>query len=272
MFLIKLIKTVKGFLLSAIILLCLFSTFIHAESETFAIISDSHIGSNDSVYEEFIQAIDKQNIDVIIHCGDAIHTPGSSKQWKRFIDITGSNKTLHITPGNHDIQGNKSLNEFLRYFPELYYSHSNEDTLFIFLNSELPGEEGMITGKQLAWLKDELQKTFRYKFVFVHRPLFPIFGLHGLDKHKQQRDELHQLFAKQGVSLVVSGHDHLYNRRKMDGITYIIAAASGGQTRFLSDTRFYFRYIVGKRTQSGYYFTVKDMDGATGDEFKINNN
>lgn len=272
MYLNRLIKIANRFLLVAVLLLCLLPTFTRAELGHFAIISDTHIGSSDSVYEDFIRIIDAQNIKVIIHCGDAIHTPGSSKQWKMFFDITGSNKILHIAPGNHDIKGKKSLNVFLRYFPALYHSFSDGDTLFIFLNSELPGEEGMITGKQLEWLKNELQKTYRYKFVFVHQPLFPIVGLHGLDKYKQARDELHQLFAKQGVPLVVSGHDHLYNRRKVDGITYIIAAGSGGQTRFFSDTRYYFRYIIGKRTNGGYSFIVKDMDGNTGDEFTINQN
>lgn len=262
-------KIIKRFVFIAALLLSLLPVFAQAELKTFAIISDTHIGSSDSVYEDFIKIIDAQNIKIIIHTGDAIHTPGSTRQWKRFFDITGNDKKLHIAPGNHDIQGKKTFSIFLKYFPEPYYSFSDEDTLCILLNSEIPGEEGMITGKQLEWLAAELKKTFRYKFVFVHQPLFPIISQHGLDKYEQARDELHQLFSKNGVSLVVSGHDHLYNRKKVDGITYIIAAGSGGQTRFLSDTRYYFRYIVGQRLNGGYSFTVKDINGSIGDEFAV---
>jgi 3',5'-cyclic AMP phosphodiesterase CpdA len=139
------------------------------------------------------------------------------------------------------------------------------------LNTEIPGEKGMITGEQLAWLKTELEQPFQYKFVFLHRPLFPIISLRGLDRYKTARDELHQLFVQKGVSLVVSGHDHLYNRSMKESIIYIIAAGSGGQSRFFAftETGYYFRYIVGTRTNKGYSFIVRDMEGGTGDEFSV---
>jgi 3',5'-cyclic AMP phosphodiesterase CpdA len=240
-----------------------------AELTTFAIISDTHVGSPDSVYTDFIRIVEDENIKVIIHAGDAIHTPGKTSQWLKFFEITGDGKTLHLAPGNHDIKGKKSLAAYLKFFPELYYSFTDEDTLFVILNTEIPGEESMITGKQLAWLKTELQRPFRYKFVFIHQPLFPVVLMHGLDRYKTERDRLHRLFVQNNVSLVVSGHDHIYNRDINDGIIYIIAAGSGGQTRFFKETRYYFRYIVATRTTNGYSFVVKDIDGNTGDKFSI---
>ena len=245
--------------------------FAQAELTSFAIISDTHTGSEDSVYPAFIRIVEKQNIEVIIHTGDAIHNPGRSSQWKRFLEITGPGKILHLAPGNHDIQDKRSLAVYLKFFPELYYSFSDGDTLFVMLNTEIPGEKAMITGEQLAWLKTELERPFRYKFVFLHRSLFPIVLHHGLDLHKVARDELHQLFVQKGVSLVVSGHDHLYNRSMKEGIIYIIAAGSGGQSRFpaFTETGYYFRYIVGIRTNKGYSFIVRNMEGDTGDEFFV---
>ena len=254
------------------LLLFLCPLFAQAELTSFAIISDTHTGSEDSVYPAFIRIVEEQKIRVIIHTGDAIHNPGRSSQWERFLEITGPGKTLHLAPGNHDIQDKKSLAVYLKFFPELYYSFSDGDTLFVMLNTEIPGEEGRIAGEQLTWLKAELERPFQYKFVFLHRPPFPIISLHGLDQYKTARDELHQLFVQKGVSLVVSGHDHLYNRSMKDGIIYIIAAGSGGQSRFLTfkETNYYFRYIVGIRTNNGYLFIVRNMEGGTGDEFSVN--
>lgn len=259
--------------IAGIIVLFLFlcPLFAQAEPASFAIISDTHTGSEDSVYPAFIRIVEKQNIGVIIHTGDAIHDPGRSSQWKRFLEITGSGKILHLAPGNHDIQDKRSLAVYLKFFTKLCYSFSDGDTLFVMLNTEIPGEKGMIAGEQLAWLKTELERPFQYKFVFLHRPLFPIVSLHGLDRYKATRDELHQLFVQKGVSLVVSGHDHLYTRSTKEGIIYIIAAGSGGQSRFFAfkETGYYFRYIVGSRTNNGYSFIVRDMEGGTGDEFSV---
>ena len=245
--------------------------FAQAELTSFAIISDSHTGSEDSVYPAFIRIVEEQDIEVIIHTGDAIHNPGRSSQWKRFLEITGPGKILHLAPGNHDIQDKKSLAVYLKFFPKLYYSFSDGDTLFVMLNTEIPGEKAMIAGEQLTWLKTELERPFQYKFVFLHRPLFPIMSLRGLDRYKTARDELHQLFVQKGVSLVVSGHDHLYNRSMKEGIIYIIAAGSGGQSQFpaFTETGYYSRYIVGARTNQGYSFIVRDMEGGTGDEFSV---
>ncbi len=262
----------KPLILKLILFLFLFvPLFVHGESHLFAIVSDTHIGTEDSVYADFIKAINKKNIKTIIHVGDAIHLPGNINQWKTFIDITGSDKILHLAPGNHDINDKRSLKIYLKFFPNLYYSFYHDDTLFIILNTELPGETSRITGEQYEWLKRELEKPFKYKFVFLHRPLFPIFSGRGLDKFKDSRDELHRLFVEKGVSLVVSGHDHLYNRSYRDNITYIIAAGGGGQNRFpaFNNTRFYFRYIIVKRQGNGYSFIVKDLEGDTGDEFNI---
>ena len=255
------------FLLVLFLIICPLSAY--AEVAPFAIISDTHVGSPDSVYNDFIKIVEVQNIKTIIHAGDAIHTPGKTSQWLKFLEITGDGKTLHLAPGNHDIKGKKSLAVYLKFFPKLYYSFTDGDTMFVILNTEIPGEESMITGEQLAWLKTELQKPFKYKFVFIHQPLFPVVLMHGLDRYKTERDRLHQLFVKNNVSLVISGHDHIYNRSNQDGTVYVIAAGSGGQTKFFKETRYYFRYIVATRSEDGYFFAVKDINGATGDEFLI---
>jgi 3',5'-cyclic AMP phosphodiesterase CpdA len=258
----------KVLLFIALLLVC-FPFVLRAEITSFAIVSDSHIGSREVVYTAFIRAVEEQKIEVIIHTGDAIDRPGSSGEWARFFEITGPGKILHLAPGNHDIQGKRSLAEYSKLFPDLYYSFSDGDTLFILLNTELPGEESTISGDQFAWLEKELQRPFKYKFVFLHEPLFPVVTLHGLDRHGGARDRLHRLFVENGVSLVVSGHDHLYNRSTKEGITYVIAGGGGGRLWFFAENGNFFHYITASRSNGGYSFTVKDMDGKKRDQFSV---
>jgi 3',5'-cyclic AMP phosphodiesterase CpdA len=236
----------------------------------FAIISDTHIrtGTN-SVYSAFLQKIEKEKINHIIHVGDAIDTPGSTSQWTRFLELTGPDKTLHLTPGNHDIRGNKSLAVYLQFFQKPYYSFVDGDTLFVFLNTELPGEEEKIAGNQSAWLKAELEKPFKYKFVFLHEPLYPFIPGHGLDKYTEARDSLHYLFVSKGVSLVVSGHDHIYSRATKDNILYVTAATLGGQIPPYMIRSEVFRYVTTTRNGEGYSCTVRDMEDNIKDRFTI---
>ncbi|OPY67606.1 MAG: Calcineurin-like phosphoesterase [Syntrophorhabdaceae bacterium PtaU1.Bin034] len=255
---------------SVVILLLLFVPLLAWAIGPFAIVSDSHVGAKNSVYGTVIERLDERNVSMIIHAGDAIDRPGSSKQWAKFLEITGPGKTLHLVPGNHDIYGEQSLKVYLRFFPRLYYSFFDGDTLFVLLNTELPGQESMVTGEQFSWLVTELSRSFRYKFVFLHESPYPIVRLHGLDRHEEPRDRLHRLFVQKGVSLVVAGHDHIYGRTEREGITYVIAPQTGGwlPPSFVTNGSS-FGYILADRKGSCYSFTVLDMEGKVKDRFSI---
>jgi predicted phosphodiesterase len=240
-----------------------------AENETFAIVSDSHVGASNSAYPAFIKVMDQEKIDMLIHTGDAIDHPGSEREWRAFLEMTGPARKLYLAPGNHDIRGAKSVSVYLKHFPKLYYSFSDGDTLFVLLNTELPGEESMIGEEQFGWLKGELERPFQSKFVFLHEPLFPVVQNHGLDRHKEERDRLHGLFTDMGVRLVVAGHDHIYNRSNRSGITYVIAGAMGGVLPPILLDGNPFRYMVVTRKNGAYSFVVRDMAGVVRDEFAV---
>lgn len=241
-----------------------------AQHPTFAIVSDSHVGYPNSAYEDFMEAIDNENVKMIIHTGDAIDSPGNVGQWKRFLEITGPGKVLHLAPGNHDIQGEASLKVFLGFFPKPYYSFSEGDTLFVLLCTELPGEESSVAGGQFDWAAKELARPFSHKFVFLHEPLFPVVRGHGLDRHPEARDRLHKLFVKTRVSLVVAGHDHIYDRGTKDGILYVIAGRTGGWPfpEALSNGGS-LCYAIATGAKDGYAFVVKDTDGEVKDTFFV---
>ena len=258
----------KAVLCVAGLLLLLAPLSLRAQYTAFAIVSDTHVGAPGSVYPEFIRNIEEEGTAMIVHTGDAINNPGNLSQWAQFFDITGSDKTLYLAPGNHDINGQKSLDVYVGFFGAPYSSTSEGDTLLVFLNTELPGEESRIAGEQLAWLSAELAKPFRYKLVFLHESLFPVIRHHGLDRHAQERDNLHLLFVRSGVSLVVAGHDHLYDRSLRDGVTYVIVGRAGGKALPMRNGRSTC-YITAKRTGDFYSFEVRDVNGKVKDTFAV---
>jgi 3',5'-cyclic AMP phosphodiesterase CpdA len=261
-------STASRYLSLILLSLLPFAVAGRAERATFAIISDTHVGTRNSVYPAVIHALDRQKVEMIIHTGDAVNKGGSRAQWERFFKITGRGKRLHLAPGNHDLRRAGGYEQYSHFFPETYYSFEEEGTLFFILNTELPHEEGRITGRQFEWLKKELDKPGFYKFVFLHEPLFPLVRFRGFDRHRRERDRLHNLFRDNGVSLVVAGHDHFYSRMVKDGITYVIAPGLGGKF-FVPRGKGSFRYILASRMNGRYAFDVVDLSGGLHDHFFI---
>ena len=245
---------------------------VRAEYPDFAIISDTHVGARNSVYAGLIRVLDDLKIETIIHTGDVINKPGSLHQWKRFFETTGSAKILHIAPGNHDIRFKVSRGVYGQFFPSPYYSFSKGDTLFVMLNTVLPRQRSRITGEQFEWLRTELARSFRFKFVFLHEPLFPALPLHGLNVFRKARNKLHLLFVDNGVNLVVAGHNHIYRRSERDAVTYVVTGNTGGKLfpfGLVSKNGSSFRYIVATRIDGHYLLETRDMEGNVTDRFSV---
>jgi predicted phosphodiesterase len=273
----KPIKTALKELTSYGIFLLVLLTFFAApcpaaDDGSFGLIGDTR-GKTETLYAAFIQHLEKSGIQTVVHLGDVIDKPDAAEQWEKFLKVTGNGVTLHIAPGNHDIDNVDSLARYEKMCgKENYYSTSRNDTLFLFLNSELPGQTAKITGQQFEWLEKQLSRNFKYKFVFLHRPVYPsTFGRgRGLDRYPTDRDRLHQLFVKYGVEVVIAGHEHLYNRSEKDGVDYVITGGGGAPLyNSTEDNGCFLHYILAKKTNEGYFFSVVDFKGNNRDEFSV---
>src|SRR5262249_41294974 len=135
----------------------------------------------------------------------------------------------------------------------LYGSFDVGDVHFVALDTEVVGEENTIGAKQLAWLREDLErnKGQRAIFVFSHSeffssPLIDAGQAHGHEAIKN-RDELPQLFRGYPVKAVFSGHQHLFWREKPedhDGIAYFVAGGAGAPLYATPDRGGFSHYLL----------------------------
>jgi hypothetical protein len=164
--------------------------------------------------------------------GDIMLRPANDADWINFWHYSKpmtDKMPLYMVRGNHE--GNDPASEdFLRKQMNVkgenfYYTFSCNNACFIVLDTERKGEEGSIGEKQLLWLRHELDSTeqdnaIQNIFIFMHHPLYPQGAYKG--SNLKNADELHALFLQHlKIEAVIAGHDHVFNRYVLDGLTYL---------------------------------------------------
>jgi predicted MPP superfamily phosphohydrolase len=125
--------------------------------------------------------------------------------------------------GNHDSREQRTYKPF-NMNDARYYSFKapSESVRFFALESTYPDS------KQILWIEKELKgSNDDWKIPFFHHPLYSSAGRHGSDT--QLREKLEPLFVAYNVSVVFTGHDHIYERTKPQKEIVYFVAGSGGK-------------------------------------------
>ena len=131
--------------------------------------------------------------------------------------------------GNHDWHS-PGAEPYLDYFAlpgnERYYDFTWGPVHFFALDSDSREPDGVgRSSQQAAWLQSRLAaSTSTWKVVYFHHAPFSS-GVHG------PVDWMQWPFAEWGADIVLSGHDHTYERIFKDGILYFVNGL-GGNTRY----------------------------------------
>jgi hypothetical protein len=196
-------------------------------SVRFGIIGDTGTGSKQQqqVADLMKQYRDAFPFEFVLMMGDNLYgseTPADYR--KKFQDVyqrlLDDKVKFYATLGNHD-QPNERFYEYFNMNGKEYYRFTKGNAAFYSLNSNYMDK------KQLEWLESELAKdTSDWKIAFFHHPPYSSGGKHGSDK--QLREVVEPMFVKYGVNVVLSGHEHFYERIKpQKGIYYFISGAGG---------------------------------------------
>jgi len=201
------------------------------KSVRFAVIGDSGTGKAPQYevaaeMETYRQAAD---FDFVLMLGDNIYGGHSPRDFERKFErpykaLLDAGVKFYASLGNHD-----NPNEELLYKPfnmngERYYTFKKGNVAFFALDSTY------MDPKQLEWLERELHNSSaNWKICFFHHPLYSNGKFHGPDTNL--RTQLTPLFLKYGVNVVLSGHEHIYERIKPEQGIYYFVLGNSGQLR-----------------------------------------
>jgi len=181
------------------------------------------------------------------------------------IDVAG-------TLGNHDVEVGRGRYQFgfLR-MPGPYYVRRVKDIELIVLDSTA------ITTAQTRWLRSTLARRSGFRrIVVLHHPPYTCGGHLGSET---VRRAWVPLFERYGVRLVLSGHDHNYQRFERNGVTYVVHGGGGaGSYTLRACPRAYPPRLAARATRGFLHLIVEpdrvdvqvlDLSGKPIDRFRV---
>ncbi len=123
--------------------------------------------------------------------------------------------------GNHDEPAIQINYKPFNLDGKRYHNFRKGDAEFFVLDSTY------MTTAQVRWLDEALQASDApWKITYMHHPIYSSGKRHGADI--ELRAFIEPLLLKHGVSVVLAGHEHFYERLKpQKGIAYFTAGSAG---------------------------------------------
>ena len=268
----------------------------------FIAFGDSGVGSTPQ--RQLAAAMTADTFDFALHTGDVAYgVPGGTgaggypqlQAW--FFDIYRDwlrSRPVFPSIGNHDNEAAAAApyrdvfvlpaNGGNVPFPdhaERYYSFDYGPAHVVVLDTELAFQDPVRRQEQLSWLTDDLARTPQpWKIAVFHRSPYSAGGEHGSDL--QVRAELAPIFESYGVALVLSGHEHDYERtvpwRESSGgspVTYVVTGGGGaplypaGVAPFTAFSRSAHHYLRGTVSTCTIDLEAVGLDGGVFDSARL---
>ncbi|HEX8792366.1 MAG TPA: metallophosphoesterase [Polyangiaceae bacterium] len=175
--------------------------------------------------------------DFLINTGDIVADGASSSDWQSFFDVEAPllrDHPLFLCIGNHELYDDEAGSNFARYFgfagpggaPRPYGTERVNDVRFFFLN----GMHDWSSGEERDWLEHALTSAdaepgLVWRVAVVHHGPWSS-GPHGPNRRLVDA-HVPELLAAHKVDLLLSGHDHIYERGDAGGTKYLISGGGG---------------------------------------------
>jgi len=201
------------------------------KSVRFAAFGDNGTGGQEQydVAQQMVRQRANFPFDFVLMLGDNIYGSDTAADFRRKFEdpykpMLDAGVKFYASLGNHD-NPNQRLYKPFNMDGKRYYSFRKENVEFFALDSTY------MDPVQLAWVEKQLSaSTAQWKICYFHHPLYSDGKFHGPDRDLRSR--LEPLLAKGGVSVVLSGHEHFYERLKPQQGIYYFIIGNGGQLRY----------------------------------------
>ena len=259
--------TLRHFRLAALLAASLAASVVVAQDLTlprkpgslkFAVIGDSGTGDGNQYRVAKVLATSRQAFpfEFVVMVGDNLYGTDSTGGFERKFEtpykpILDAGVKFYAALGNHDSPNQRLYKPFNMNGQRFYTFKPKDGVRFFALDSNYMDPE------QLQWLEKELKASGSdWKIAFFHHPLYSSAERHGSDT--ALKDQLEPLFVKYSVDLVLTGHDHVYERTKpQKGIQYFVVGNSAklrkGDLENIG--------ITAKGFDTGLGFMLAEIDG-----------
>ena len=213
------------------LLLAILAAGLISESQDtfrFAVIGDTGTGGSGEyqVAQKLTDSVKEFPFGLVLMLGDNIYggeTPSDfrKKFEKPFQALLTAGVKFYATLGNHDEPPRQIDYKPFNMGGKRYYSFKPKaDIRFFSLDSNYMDPE------QLEWFEKELKASGSdWKIVFFHHPIYSSGEKHG--SNLELRKILEPVMVRNGVDVVLAGHEHFYERIKpQKGINYFIIGSS----------------------------------------------
>ena len=230
------------------------------DSVRFAVIGDTGTGER-AQYDVGAQLTKSREVfpfEFVIMMGDNMYGSERPQDYVRkfelpYKQILDAKVLFYASLGNHDGVEQRLYPQF-NMDGKRYYSFKapKQDVRFFALESTY------LTTEQIGWFETELRGSNEdWKIAFFHHPPYSSGEKHG--SHAPIREALEPLFIKYNVSVVLTGHDHFYERIKpQNGIAYFVVGSGGKLRRGNIDAR---SPLTAKGFDTDLAFLAAEIDG-----------
>jgi predicted phosphodiesterase len=214
--------------------------------------------SDDAAHAAVVRAMVTSASSFLVNTGDMVENGGSATQWQTFFDIEAPltrERPIFAVVGNHELVDGAGA-EYVRYFgpaelPRAVVARAPAITgiplhdagvplsldqlsgTFRWSNARFFLINGMVSytsGPTRTWLDQVLTESdaepgLVWRVVVVHHGLRSS-GPHGDNKLLADAN-VAELLRAHKVDLVLSGHDHIYERGFADGLPYLVSGGGG---------------------------------------------
>jgi 3',5'-cyclic AMP phosphodiesterase CpdA len=201
---------------------------------SFVAFGDSGAGGADQL--AVLEQMQTVPLRLLLHTGDIAYESGTMAEFESnfFAVYAPLLRSFPAFPsiGNHDDSSIfRQVYDLPWSGPGNWYSFDYGDVHFVALDTNHVDQE------QAAWLEEDLAANQRdWVVVYGHHPPFSS-GEHG--STSSMRDTFVPIFERHHVDLVLSGHDHDYERMlPQNGVEYVVTGGGGRGTRAVGTSSF----------------------------------
>ena len=210
------------------------------DAVVFAAVGDTGTGGRNQmdVAQAMVDAYQETPYGFVAHVGDVSYYGSIVDRWPEvweepYKPLLDAGVLFQVALGNHELE-EESSEDVEAWIADRLAQFGYDKTYrvvpygpidFFFLDTATPLIAGDRSGEQRAWLEQALADSqARWKVAVMHHAPYSSSPKRG--SYTEIRDIVQPLFAEHGVQLVLTGHDHLYERTyPQDGVTYVVTGA-----------------------------------------------